>query len=669
MSKPTELTWDNLDEWVASIPKDQDGHFLPNGHYEIALRTPTLSSILKDKGLSLSITLDKWTTDLIGEFVNFDSLVANDKTRDIIAQANDFIGEKKVQDLLCEDEIFMKHKAYFTSLIKTGLVLKSRGFTEDDKVAFSGFTNGGSIVTYTFNEDQEVEVDILGEVKIWGKRELAPADSTLASLGINPLEAIKLKAKATAERLIAKHPEIIKNDLIEAWHPSTVREPMRTVPTEVSLTKSVINLDQAELDNDPLLRAQRGLASLDVEEAEKEFAIQAANMTRVKEMKENGLLAIADSPLNNPNMTPEQLKVWAEGNVAKASNIIKEMDAYLEAGGRVNVADKYLMNCSADLNQLIPFKYNWAWSFYLTSCEHHWMPGELTLDNAKADYLKLNDDAKMILARAYLTHLSRKKLMPESVLLNIYRMLTNPECRQYLLRQGQESVMVYHAWMELNEAVAVDKTLIGGLLPAKALGDQDDHLFKLRHALVLDHARFMHDYSSETETPKDLAEFVKSFIILYTHVNFLMPLISHYQATTALEFAESCQPIAKLFSRMNIDSISQFEFAKIFVETVVAENTVINTTKWRAGINQALSDLINIEMELVKTKPVAEHDLNDIRFIAEHFKEEMMRTFDSSYVKPAINGDYTRGFEYVQVLKTLKPKVDFEAGLGGSMQW
>lgn len=559
MSNPNELTWDNLEEWISSTPKDQDGHFLPNGHYEVALRTP-LPNILKDKPLALSTTLDKWSAD-----------------EKVSGMGNAY------QEPLGENE-----------------VLLNMHFNDPDK-----------------------KPEIMSALDV---------------------------------------------DLIEAWHPSKAL-PYAPVPTEVTVTKSVINLDQAELDNDPLLRAQRGLASLDVGEAEKEFAIQATNMTRVKEMKENGLLEIADSPLNNPNMTPEQLKVWAEGNVAKASNIVKEMDAYLDAGGRVNVADKHLMNCHADLNQLIPFKYNWAWSFYLTSCEHHWMPGELTLDNAKNDYLKLNNDAKTILARAYLTHLSRKKLMPESVLLNIYRMLTNPECRQYLLRQGQESVMVYHAWMELNEAVSIDKTLIGGLLPAKALGEKDDHLFKLRHALTLKHAEFMHDYSSATETPKDLAEFVKSFIILYTHTNFLMPVISHYQATTALEFAESCQPIAELFGRMNIDSLSQFEFAKLFVSTVVDENSVINTPEWRADISQALDDLINIEIELVKTKPVAEHDVNDITFIADYFKEEMMRTFDSSYVKPAINGDHTRGFEYVQILKSLKPKVDHEAGLGGSMQW
>ena len=32
---------------------------------------------------------------------------------------------------------------------------------------------------------------------------------------------------------------------------------------------------------------------------------------------------------------------------------------------RIRVDDKRIINCSADLNQLVPFKYEWAWQKYL----------------------------------------------------------------------------------------------------------------------------------------------------------------------------------------------------------------------------------------------------------------------------------------------------------------
>ncbi|MFZ2124495.1 MAG: ribonucleotide-diphosphate reductase subunit beta, partial [Rhodoferax sp.] len=39
---------------------------------------------------------------------------------------------------------------------------------------------------------------------------------------------------------------------------------------------------------------------------------------------------------------------------------------------RVNAADKRIINGKTDVNQLVPFKYKWAWEKYLSSCANHW---------------------------------------------------------------------------------------------------------------------------------------------------------------------------------------------------------------------------------------------------------------------------------------------------------
>jgi len=38
---------------------------------------------------------------------------------------------------------------------------------------------------------------------------------------------------------------------------------------------------------------------------------------------------------------------------------------------RVNVADKRIINGQTDVNQLVPFKYKWAWEKYLATCANH----------------------------------------------------------------------------------------------------------------------------------------------------------------------------------------------------------------------------------------------------------------------------------------------------------
>ena len=39
-----------------------------------------------------------------------------------------------------------------------------------------------------------------------------------------------------------------------------------------------------------------------------------------------------------------------------------------EAARRVRAADKRIINGQTDVNQLVPFKYKWAWDKYLASC-------------------------------------------------------------------------------------------------------------------------------------------------------------------------------------------------------------------------------------------------------------------------------------------------------------
>ena len=47
--------------------------------------------------------------------------------------------------------------------------------------------------------------------------------------------------------------------------------------------------------------------------------------------------------------------------------------------GVVTVDDKRIINCRADLNQLVPFKYNWAWSKYKDSLANNWTPEEIDM--------------------------------------------------------------------------------------------------------------------------------------------------------------------------------------------------------------------------------------------------------------------------------------------------
>src|ERR1044072_1320671 len=75
----------------------------------------------------------------------------------------------------------------------------------------------------------------------------------------------------------------------------------------------------------------------------------------------------------------------------------------LEMGAaRIQVDDKMMINCRSDLNQLVPFKYQWAWKKYLDACANHWMPNEINMAADVAlwkDPNGLSADERMIIER------------------------------------------------------------------------------------------------------------------------------------------------------------------------------------------------------------------------------------------------------------------------------
>ena len=65
---------------------------------------------------------------------------------------------------------------------------------------------------------------------------------------------------------------------------------------------------------------------------------------------------------------------------AGASNLnASGLGAIDHGAGRVSVDDKRMINCRADVNQLLPLKYRWAWEKYLAACNNHWMPTEVSM--------------------------------------------------------------------------------------------------------------------------------------------------------------------------------------------------------------------------------------------------------------------------------------------------
>src|SRR5579871_6725632 len=127
---------------------------------------------------------------------------------------------------------------------------------------------------------------------------------------------------------------------------------------------------------------------------------------------------------------------------------------------RVRVDDKAMINCRADVNQLLPLKYRWAWEKYLAGCNNHWMPTEISMQADIALWKSpdgLTEDERRAIKRNLGFFAASESLVANNIVLAIYRHLTNPECRQYLLRQAFEEAVHTHTFQYIVESLGLDE--------------------------------------------------------------------------------------------------------------------------------------------------------------------------------------------------------------------
>ena len=188
---------------------------------------------------------------------------------------------------------------------------------------------------------------------------------------------------------------------------------------------------------------------------------------------------IVDAELKAANEQPEATTAASDEIESTSETFIADEDALLRAqkalealnisegleelegtATRVTVDDKAMINCRADLNQLVPFKYDWAWQKYLDGCANHWMPQEVNM-NADIALWKnpngLTPDERLIVKRNLGFFSTADSLVANNLVLAVYRLVTNPECRQYILRQAFEEAIHTHAYQYCIESLSMDE--------------------------------------------------------------------------------------------------------------------------------------------------------------------------------------------------------------------
>ena len=259
---------------------------------------------------------------------------------------------------------------------------------------------------------------------------------------------------------------------------------------------------------------------------------------------------------------------------------------------RVKGAEKRLINCTTvDVNQLMPLKYNWAWEHYLNGCANHWMPTEVPM--AKDIELwksnKLSQDERLVIMRNLGFFSTAESLVANNIVLAIFKYVTNPEARQYLLRQAFEEAIHTHTFHYIVESLSLDEGEIFNMYnEVNSIHAKDHFEMKLTESII--------DSNFSTDTFEGKQKFLENLIGFYIIMEGIF-FYSGFAMILSFNRQNKMTGIAEQFQYILRDETVHLNFGIDLINGIKEENPEIWTPQFQQHILNQIMEAVELEAQ------------------------------------------------------------------------
>ena len=257
---------------------------------------------------------------------------------------------------------------------------------------------------------------------------------------------------------------------------------------------------------------------------------------------------------------------------------------------RVKVEDKRIINGATDVNQLVPFKYKWAWEKYLSGCANHWMPQEINMSRDISLWKSkdgLTEDERRLIKRNLGFFVTADSLAANNIVLGTYRHITAPECRQYLLRQAFEEAIHTHAYQYITESLGLDEAeIFNAYHEVGSIRDKDEFLIPFIDTLT--------DPNFKTGTLESDQKLLKSLIVFSCLMEGLFFYVGFVQIL-ALGRQNKMTGAAEQYQYILRDESMHCNFGIDLVNTIKLENPNLWTVSFKEEIKGLFYNAVELE--------------------------------------------------------------------------
>lgn len=255
--------------------------------------------------------------------------------------------------------------------------------------------------------------------------------------------------------------------------------------------------------------------------------------------------------------------------------------------------EKRILNSSTtDPNKILPMKYTWARTHYKAGVANNWTPDEVNMQKDVETWKNpaaLSADERRLIMWNMGFFSTAESLTANNIVLTMYRHITNPECRQYLLRQAYEEAVHTDTFIYCCDTLGLDPDEVYTMyerIPS----------IKNKDEFVVNMTKSIFDQNFTTEGTENIQRFVHDLVGFYIimegiffYAGFVM-MLSFLRQNKMVGVGEQFQFILR-------DESVHLAFGADLINTIVQENPEIWTPQFKTTITENIKRGVELESE------------------------------------------------------------------------
>ena len=247
-------------------------------------------------------------------------------------------------------------------------------------------------------------------------------------------------------------------------------------------------------------------------------------------------------------------------------------------------------NSKTDPNKILPMTYLWAREYYKSGLANNWTPEEVSMQKDVEQWKSarhINDTERRMILWNLGFFSTAESLTANNIVLTVYKHVTNPECRQYLLRQAFEEAIHTDTFIYCCDTLGLDPDEIYNMhneIPS--IKEKDD--------FVLDLTKSIFDPLFETVGTENIRMFLHDLIGFYVIMEGIF-FYAGFAMMLALKRQGKMIGVGEQFEYIMRDESLHLAFGCDLINTIKLENPDVWTKEFQDEIVTLIKKAVNLE--------------------------------------------------------------------------